>query len=232
MVGFRAALIMGLSLVAVLAGCSSGEGETIQPMDPIRILALGDSYTIGQNVGKLERWPVQLVRQLRVSGRGAAEPVIVAATGWDTGQLSRAVERADIQETFDVVTLMIGVNNQFRDGTVADFEAGFAGLVESAVRFADGAPERVVLISIPDWGATPYAEGAPRQQIGETIDEFNDVIRATAVQVGAHFVDVTEISRRAPDEPELIADDGLHPSAVMYAEWVELLLPVVREIAE
>jgi lysophospholipase L1-like esterase len=236
-VGFRAlvvdvrtVVIAGVLLLAVLGACVSNEAEPTQPPDPIRILALGDSYTVGQSVDKLDIWPQQLVRALRVGGRGTAEPTIVAATGWDTDQLSDALNRSDIQGTFDVVTLLIGVNNQFRDGTVEDFSVGLSRLVKSAVQFANGNSGRVILISIPDWGATPFAEGAPRQQIAQSIDEFNDVIWAQAAEVGAHFVDITEISRRAPSEHELIADDGLHPSGVMYAEWVELILPVVQDM--
>lgn len=213
MVGGRYLLIASLPLLMLTATCSSSD-ETRQdssvasPVDPtarpapVRLLALGDSYTIGEQVGKLEDWPIQLARALRVSGRGAAEPRIVAATGWDTAQLSRAI----------------------------GFASGLAALTESAVSFADGNPDHVILISIPDWSVTPFAEGAPREQIANSIDEFNDAIRAQAATSGVRFIDITEISRRVPDEPELIAGDGLHPSGAMYAEWVELLLPVLVEV--
>jgi len=157
--------------------------------------------------------------------------VIIVRSGWDTGQLAQAIASVDLQVTFDVVTLQIGVNNQFRDGTVSDFAEGLVGLVDSAIKFAGGDASRVILVSIPDWGVTPFAEGAPRRQIAEAIDEFNDAVREQAAKTGTRFVDVTEISRRVPREPELVASDGLHPSALMYAKWVELIIPEVIEVA-
>jgi lysophospholipase L1-like esterase len=139
---------------------------------------------------------------------------------------------SDLESPFDVVTLQIGVNNQFRNGTVSDFEVGLSNLIEKAIDLAGGNVANVVLISIPDWSVTPFAEGAPKQDIAKSIDEFNAVILELAEESGAKFVDITAISRRAGEQPELIAADGLHPSAEMYAEWVELILPVVEEIIE
>jgi lysophospholipase L1-like esterase len=199
---------------------------------PIRLLALGDSYTVGERVGKIEAWPIQLIRALRSSGRGAEEPTTVAVSGWDTRDLIEALNLSDLESPFDVVTLQIGVNNQFRNGTVSDFEVGLSNLIEKAIDLAGGNVANVVLISIPDWSVTPFAEGAPKQDIAKSIDEFNAVILELAEESGAKFVDITAISRRAGEQPELIAADGLHPSAEMYAEWVELILPVVEEIIE
>ena len=224
-----------IGLLFAVAACSDAD---VAPANapgenrPVRILALGDSYTIGERVGKLENWPAQLVRRLRVAGRAAAEPEVVASTGWDTGDLTRAVTTASPQGPFDLVTLLIGVNNQFRDGTVEEFEAELAWLAETAIGFAGGDADRVIMISIPDWGVTPFAEGAPRAEIAEAIDRFNDVIRNRARETGTRFIDITGISRRAASEPELIASDGLHPSAQMYAEWVEIIFPVVIELVE
>jgi lysophospholipase L1-like esterase len=199
---------------------------------PIRLLALGDSYIVGERVGKIEAWPIQLIRALRSSGRGAEEPTTVAVSGWDTRDLIEALNLSDLESPFDVVTLQIGVNNQFRNGTVSDFEVGLSNLIEKAIDLAGGNVANVVLISIPDWSVTPFAEGAPKQDIAKSIDEFNAVILELAEESGAKFVDITAISRRAGEQPELIAADGLHPSAEMYAEWVELILPVVEEIIE
>lgn len=221
---------MFVIFLAILS-CSNGENAVV-PDTPIRILALGDSYTVGERVGKLESWPVQLVRELRSSGRGAEEPTIVAATGWDTDDLAQGLQLVDLQTPFDVVTLQIGVNNQFRGGTVSDFETELSGLIESAIDFAGGDANRVVLLSIPDWGVTPFADGAPKQEIAAEIDQFNDVIRDLAMAEKVRFISITEISRRAASERELIADDGLHPSTRMYSEWVELILPVIEEITE
>ena len=228
----------GLFLLA-LTGCTSNSpGETGSPVEspartaPVRMLALGDSYTIGESVGKLEDWPIQLVRDLRVRGIGAAEPVVIAATGWTTGDLIRSIDAADPAGPFDLVTLQIGVNNQFRNGTIEVFETELSDLTATAIRLAGGNANHVLLISIPDWGVTPFAVGAPTAEIAAEIDEFNSVIRVQATESGTRFLNVTEISRRAPAEPELIAPDGLHPSGLMYAEWVRLFVPEVLEIIE
>lgn len=229
--GFRVTVGIFVLLLALAAACSSGGEPAVPPM-PIRLLALGDSYTVGERVGKLEAWPIQLIRALRSSGRGAEEPTTVAVSGWDTRDLIEALNLSDLESPFDVVTLQIGVNNQFRNGTVSDFEVGLSNLIEKAIDLAGGNVANVVLISIPDWSVTPFAEGAPKQDIAKSIDEFNAVILELAEESGAKFVDITAISRRAGEQPELIAADGLHPSAEMYAEWVELILPVVEEIIE
>lgn len=245
--GFFLRFAAAFMFAAMISACANGDAPsepiltaepsatthasaTTQPAEPVKILALGDSYTIGERVDKLEKWPVQLVRKLRVNARGAAEPTILAVSGWDTADLIDALNRSDFESSFDVVTLQIGVNNQFRNGTISSFEDDLARLTTSAVGLAGGDANRVILVSIPDWGVTPFAEGAPTDEIAEAIDAFNDVIRAQAGESGTKFVDVTPISRRAATERELIAADGLHPSGAMYAEWVGLIYPVIEEI--
>ena len=229
------------TLLFVAAACSPGGDaqeagvpidETPAPVVPIRILALGDSYTVGEQVGKLENWPVQLVRKLRIEGQPVAEPVVIAATGWNTGDLMAAIVAADLQGSFDIVTLLIGVNNQFHGGAIEEFETGLATLTDKAIGFADGNASRVLLISIPDWGVTPFAASAPRAEIAAEIDMFNAAVRERAEMAGTGFIDITGISRRAADEPELVASDGLHPSGQMYSEWVELIYPAVIEIVD
>ena len=232
----RLFLVVCALLIVTLLGCSS-DAESIdvdpeQPSTPVKILALGDSYTVGEQVDKLDAWPGRLVRSMRVDGRSVAEPKIVAATGWSSTDLIQAIQLTDLQVTFDVVTLQIGVYNQFRQSSIADFERDLAELTNIAVDLSGGVVGRVVLVSIPDWSVTPFAEGAPKQQIAGEIDEFNDVIRAHAGTLGAYFVDITQTSRRAANEPDLIAGDGLHPSGNMYAEWVGLIQPVVEEIID
>ena len=233
-------VLCSAALLIALVGCSSESDSLLvatpggtDPTDaPINLLALGDSYTVGEQVGKLESWPVQLVRSMRVAGRAVSEPTIVAVSGWATSDLIQALQLTDLESPFDVVTLQIGVNNQFRQGTVVDFEADLAELTKTSIDLVGGDASRVILLSIPDWSVTPFAEGSPKDQIAGEIDEFNAVVRAQAETSGTHFIDITPISRRAENELELVASDGLHPSAKMYAEWVELIQVVVEEIID
>jgi lysophospholipase L1-like esterase len=192
-------------------------------------LALGDSYTIGQSVPASERWPVQLAAALRAEGVSVDDPQIIARTGWTTDELSAGIDAAELRGPYHLVTLLIGVNNQFRGRDINEFRTQFRELLKRAVDFAGGMPSRVIVVSIPDWGVTPFAEGRDRGQIGREIDAFNGVCREEAVHDGAAFVDITPGSRKAADDATLVADDGLHPSGKMYRQWVEQILPVARQ---
>jgi lysophospholipase L1-like esterase len=199
------------------------------PMPPaeVRILALGDSYTIGEGVAPDERWPMQLAAMLRARGRQVATPAIVARTGWTTDELSAGIDDAHLAGPYALVTLSIGVNNQFRNRGLGEYRAQFRSLLARAVGFAAGRTERVIVLSIPDWGVTPFAEGRDRARIARGIDAFNTVNREEAARAGTRYVDVTTISRRAGGQPELVVGDNLHPSAAMYALWVRAMLPAV-----
>jgi lysophospholipase L1-like esterase len=199
--------------------------RSTQPPGALRFLALGDSYTIGEAVAEHERWPVRLAAKLRDRGIEVADPVIVAKTGWTTDELSLGIDVASPEGTFDLVTLLIGVNNQYRGGSTAEYREQFRALVERAVTFAGGRRERVVVLSIPDWGVTPFAAGRDRAQIAADIDAFNVVNRDEAVQRGCQYVDVTPVSRNAGADASVVATDGLHPSGAMYAAWADLALP-------
>jgi len=196
------------------------------------ILALGDSYTIGTSVKETDRWPVQLAVALRAQGISVDEPLIIARNGWTTEALANGILEISPQGTFDLVMLLIGVNDQFRGYPVADYRQQFDGLLNVAIANAAGDPGRVVVLSIPDWGVTPYAydKGRDTALISAQIDEFNTANRVAAQEAGAWYVDVTSISRQAAAEPDLLASDLLHPSGKMYALWVEEMLPVVSEI--
>jgi lysophospholipase L1-like esterase len=211
----RLALFTGLVL-AIACGSSARV--------PIRFLALGDSYTIGESVAPSDRWPNRLARALRIP-----EPQIIAKTGWTTDELSAAIAAADPKGPFDLVTLLIGVNNQYRGRSADEYRQQFAVLLERAIGFAGGNAPRVVVVSIPDWGVTPYAAGRDRARIAAEIDRFNTFARQETTRAGARWVDITPISRRAAAEPALIASDGLHPSAAMYAEWVKVISPVAAD---
>jgi lysophospholipase L1-like esterase len=191
----------------------------------LRFLALGDSYTIGEGVPVEVRWPMQLVVRLAEAGYPLDEPEIIARTGWTTDELANALELAAPLGPYDIVSLLIGVNNQYRGRDVEEYRQQFNQLLERAISLAGGDPGNVLVLSIPDWGVTPYAEGRDTARITTEVDAFNAVNREEASRAGTRYIDVTPASRLAASDPELIASDGLHPSGKLYAAWVELLLP-------
>lgn len=195
----------------------------------MRYLALGDSYTIGESVAVKERWPVQLVAMLRAQGFQFDDPQIIATTGWTTDELNAGIDRAKLQGTYDLVSLLIGVNNQYRGRDVNNYRAEFAALLKRAIDFAGGKSSRVLVLSIPDWGVTPFARGNDRAKIAREIDAFNAVNREETIRAGARYVDITPESRDAISDAALIALDGLHPSGKMYGEWARLALPAAMK---
>ncbi len=195
---------------------------------PLRFLALGDSYTIGESVEPDDRWPMQLARLLLGDDIDVAEPEIIARTGWTTDELSAGIAKANPQGPYDLVSLLIGVNNQYRGRDAEEYRAQFIALLQRALDFAAGRPERVLVLSIPDWGVTPFAQGRDRNKIAAEIDHFNSIACAVSEQRGVPFIDVTTVSRLAASDPTLIASDGLHPSGKMYGEWARLVLPAAR----
>ena len=212
-------MIRALLLVTLLASCTSMPDD--QLAREVRYLALGDSYTIGESVAAADRFPNQLARELNLG-----EPQIIARTGWTTDELNAAIDAANVQGPYELVTLLIGVNNQYRGRDAEEYRGELAALLRRAIGFAGGDPSRVVVVSIPDWGVTPFAEGRDRAQIAREIDAYNAVNREEALRAGARYVDITPVSRR--DDPALVAADKLHPSAVQYTEWVRLILPEAR----
>ena len=195
-------------------------------------LALGDSYTIGEGVEEHGRWPMQLVRGLRNAGIAIADPRIIATTGWTTDELAAAMDAAEPLGEWDFVSLLIGVNNQYRGRTVDDYVGEFARLLQRAIALVNGRTDRVLVLSIPDWGVTPFARDSGRdlQQIADDLDAYNAAAQELCDRHGVAFVDITGISRDRGDEPEMLADDGLHPSAAMYVEWMRLALPAARRL--
>ncbi|MBK7893558.1 MAG: SGNH/GDSL hydrolase family protein [Anaerolineaceae bacterium] len=194
----------------------------------LRYLALGDSYTIGESVAVAERWPVQLVAALREQGMAIAEPEIIAKTGWTTAELAEGIALAQPQGPYDLVSLLIGVNNQYRGLSQEQYREQFVGLLETAVTLADNNPNRVFIVSIPDWGVTPFGQRRDFQGVSAAIDAFNAINRAETESRGIVYIDITPNSRQAINERTLIADDGLHPSGEMYRQWVELILPTAK----
>jgi lysophospholipase L1-like esterase len=187
-------------------------------------LALGDSYSIGEGVPESGRWPVQLVARLHASHVELQAPRIIATTGWTTDELSAAMDDAGLHAGYGLVTLLIGVNNQYRGRASAEYREQFLALLERAIALA-GDARRVIVVSIPDWGVTRFAEGRDRAAIGHAIDAFNAIARDEAQRAFARWVDITGISRTAGAADDMLVDDGLHPSAAQYALWVEAILP-------
>ncbi len=190
-----------------------------------RFLALGDSYTIGEGVSPDERWPTRVAERLRGPGL-EAHPDIVAVTGWTTDELTTGIEAADPEGPYDVVTLLIGVNNQYRSGDLEVYRREHAALLEQAIAFAGGDASRVVAISFPDWGVTPFAADRDRAQIALEVDAFNAVAQTTALEAGVAWVDVTTLSRTQGD---LVAGDGLHPNGQAYAAWADRIAPALED---
>lgn len=195
-----------------------------------RFLALGDSYTIGESVDPSERWPVQLAAAMQTDGLRLDDAMIIAQTGWTTSNLLAQIETSNPQGPFDLVTLLIGVNNQYQGKDIEAYREEFGILLEMAIDLAGGDPSRVVVLSIPDWGVTPFAEGRNREKIRVQIDQFNHTNQTESQTAGVHYLDITSISRKAALDTTLLVADDLHPSGKMYAAWVEVLLPIVREI--
>lgn len=193
-------------------------------MNQIRkYLALGDSYTIGEAVRDEESFPAQLVSLLRSADQPLYEFRVIAKTGWTTDELMTAIQEAEkidpIASDHDLVTLLIGVNNQYRGLSLDEFTVQFRELLNLAVRYAGNNPKRVRVLSIPDWGVTPFAADRDRTEISKQIDLYNDEKRAVCDQTGISYIYITDLTREAMNRPELITSDGLHPSGIDYLRW-------------
>ena len=193
-------------------------------------LALGDSYTIGEGVAPAGRWPVQLATALQEAGHIVAEPQIIATTGWTTDELEAGIDADAPQGPFELVSLLIGVNDQYRGRSVDEYRPRFTALLQRALAFAGDRAPRVLVLSIPDWGVTPYAmaSGRDRVQIGQELDAYNAAAAAICAEHDVAFVDITDLSRQLGGESVMLAEDGLHPSAAMYTLWHQRAFEVTR----
>lgn len=228
---FSLLLLLGIAFAA----CKKDTPEpaaTPAPIedDTITYLALGDSYTIGQSVPAYDQWGMQLAALLREEDIAISNPVTVARTGWTTSELASAIAATDLKPTFDLVSLLIGVNNQYRGQSLETYRTEFGQLLQTSIRLAKGDPKNVLVLSIPDWGATPFAQGRNRQQISVEIDAFNEVAREITQKAGATFIDITPLTREAASDPSYLASDGLHYSGKMHREWALLVLPKAKDI--
>lgn len=211
-----------------------GGGDGTRDGRALTYLALGDSYTIGEGVDTDACWPEQLAAALRGQGIALQPPTIIATTGWTTDELTAAIDAQEPLGTFDFVSLAIGVNNQYRGRSAADYRGEFCGLLRRSINFAGGRAGRVLVLGIPDWGATVFgqASGRDRTQIAGEIDAFNAAAREVCATHAVAFVDVAAVSREHDGATDMLVADGLHPSASMYALWTGLALPVARAVLQ
>lgn len=203
------------------------------PTDSLTYLALGDSYTIGQSVTQDQSFPFQLMAKLNPPFK-IKKPTIIATTGWTTSELINAINNSNItNKTYDFVTLLIGVNDQFTGVSEDTYRTQFKAVLNTAIRFAKNRNSRVFVLSIPDYSVTPFAtnyrDASQIAEIAKQINEFNAINKEISVSAGVNYLDITDLSRRAGSDPSLITTDGLHPSGKMYSQWIDRLLPMVKE---
>lgn len=222
-------LLSCLLLILIFACKESDPVEVnIAPPSAIEYLALGDSYTIGESVEPEERWPVQLADSLRAAGLPMDDPRIIATTGWTTQDLLAAMDARLNNEKFDLVSVSIGVNNQYQGKSIDAYREDLYEIFKRAITHSASGVEGVFAVSIPDYGATPFgAQNA--EEIGKELDEFNRVFEEVASEFNVDFYNITPISREAANKPELIADDNLHPSGEMYRLWVAHFFEEVKQ---
>ena len=193
-------------------------------------LALGDSYTIGESVSSEGSFPFQLIAALKTDTSVVETPKIIAKTGWTTDELIAAIKSTTLQPKYDFVTLLIGVNNQYRSFNPDVYRTEFKELLQTAIKYAGDKPENVFVLSIPDWSVTQFAKNSGRDitKISAEIDFYNAINKEETAKNRAIYLDITPMSREATTNLNLIANDGLHPSALMYNKWVSSLAPLVR----
>ena len=228
-----------LSIFTLLLSC---ENPVSEPMDmepeiivkaPFTILTLGDSYTFGQSVCLTCTFPYQLVDSLESQLKKSGSYVSIAQTGWTTTNLIDNIALQNPHDTFDIVTVLIGVNNQYQNKPFGIYEDEFPTLIEQAISFAQGDKKRVIIVSIPDYAFTPFGQNNSNpENISMQLDNYNAFAQNYAEENGITYVDITVITREGLDKPELVAPDGLHPSEIAYTEFVKKLIPFSKAILE
>jgi lysophospholipase L1-like esterase len=192
-------------------------------------LALGDSYTIGEGVPLHDSFPYQVVQILRKEGRSFHAPEIVAKTGWTTFELKEQITQTALQEKYDFVSLLIGVNNQYRNLSINDYKTDFKFLLNKAIKLAGNKAKNVIVLSIPDWGVTPFAAGRDVEKIAKEIDVFNEINKEITVSLDCNYTDITKGSRLAKDNPAYFTEDKLHPSGEEYQRWALKVARVMKD---
>lgn len=222
-----------LNLIVSLFMLLNGTNPSVDMQDQRKTyLALGDSYTIGESVSESERWPVQLAATLTEKGILMADPKIIARTGWRTDELKAAIEAdKDLAESYDMVSLLIGVNNQYQGKSVESFAPEFEELIQMAIKLAGDDASSVFVVSIPDYGKTPFG-AAKEEQIEKELNAYNKVSKEICKKYKIKYFNITPGSRRAKQDPELVAGDKLHPSGKMYREWTDAVRKYAHKIVK
>ena len=235
-----------LAILLAITACTKTGGDS-SLMEPVYIpqpgninppdttqtyLALGDSYTIGQSVPEQARFPAQTVALLRQSNIPIRTPVYVAATGWTTLNLMDAIKSAQLLPSYDVVSLLIGVNDQYQLRDTTNYRQRFTALLNKAISLAKNNSKRVFVLSIPDYSVTPFVPAQNKEAVSRQIDLFNAINKQVAEQYQVSYTDITPGSREGATNPSLIANDQLHPSGSEYAKWAALLAPKIKQVLQ
>jgi lysophospholipase L1-like esterase len=216
-----------LSLAVLLIFTST---KPVPKMSAYSLLCLGDSYTIGEKVPPNENFPEQTIQLLKKDGVDFENPEVIAKTGWTTDELQDAIHAHTFKPAYDFVTLLVGVNNQYRGRSVGNYKPEFESLLKQAIRFAGGKADHVFVLSIPDWGVTPFAKGRDTKKITAEIDDYNAANKEIASNYKVHYIDITPGTREAIHDLSLLAEDGLHPSGKEYAKWAVKLADKIRPV--
>ncbi len=216
-----------LFVIFLFIACSK---KTSDNTTDLKYLALGDSYTIGESVHEYERWPVQLSDSLLQSGIRVSETRIIAETGWTTNELLDSLQIALPETDYNMVSLLIGVNNQYRGYDLKQYRSEFKMLLDKCIAYAGGDTSHVFVLSIPDYGVTPFARKRNPEKIGKELDVYNAIADSISGEYGLSYIEITNASRKALRDARLIAADSLHPSGAMYREWVDAAFETARDI--
>ena len=231
-------LLISFAIAYTLIACSKKKEPEFVYIPPAigydtskSYLALGDSYTIGQSVAETERFPVQTVSILAGVGVKFSSPEIIAQTGWTTANLLNRLASAEPKKlSYDIVTLLMGVNNQYQGLSQSQYSTEFTSLLSKAIAYAGNNKKHVVVLSIPDYSVTPYANGSDKARIAREIDEFNIINKNIAQSFGVNYLDITASTRMAATDPTLVAFDGLHPSGKEYIKWADRLAVIIKSV--
>ena len=196
-------------------------------MNLFTILCLGDSYTIGEMVQLQKNYPYFTVQLLRDKGLNFSAPEILAKTGWTSDELQLSMKLYRFLPKYDIVTLLVGVNDQYRGKDIIEYKTQFEELLKHTITLANNKSDHVLVISIPDYGLTPFSANLDRNKISKEIEVFNSVNKALTIQYKTVYIDLTEESNKAQYDAELIAEDQLHYTTKMYKKWAEKLADVI-----
>lgn len=225
-------LLLGLSASCSKKSSSASpvpaDTSTVVPSSAKTYLALGDSYTIGQSVTAAERFPAQTVALLRGEGLNLADPVYLATTGWTTGNLLNAIATQNPAPAYDLVSLLIGVNDQYQHRDTSGYAQRFTQLLQKSIELAQGKTAHVFVLSIPDYSATPFVPASDKERVSREVGWFNAINKRITGALGVSYTDITPSTQAAAGNPALVASDGLHPSGLEYRKWAELLAPKIK----